>query len=797
MSDKSIWSRLWRRATEGRTIGFGLERLGYLTLKYPKAMWLVVIALTALSATQIPRANVDGDLLRVYADSGKEYDTYKQLADTFGTFENDIYLLVTSPRMTDPGVLERMRELALELSLNEYAAGTLSPFALRKPDGEGGTTPAVPEGLTDPIAIAAAMSDLQQNDPMMRNLINPDLSGVVMILFPDPELTRRDGSASMISSLREMVALYESEDIRVELTGPPIWTAEMLTAAVDDQIKFTLWGFGLGALIALFALRSFWAAILVAATPAVAVIWTMGIVLLFFGSFSFLTIIVTTLVLVICFAEALFFIFNWLAYWRDGMEPNRAIAQTLSHVGPASALSQLTTLIAFASLGFAPGQGTTEFAWAGVIACALGLIGIMTFQPLVLKLALRLGFKAPKPPNFALMAPVPVAWFLASKHGRLVASLGALVTVLFIIPNFLIEPRFSIEDVMADNSSALTAAEQIDAGVGGVAPLYVRLPLLEGVANVGDTDFERIRTVHEVAEKHLGENKVISAAAFQHYSDSGFTRDDIFNAVGPFLKRRFVTDDNTQALVTGFMPTIIASDELRRLVASIEADIAAAGIEGAEVGGFRVLTTFATDAIVRNLQLALTGSIILNLFIIGFAFGSWRIAVASVIPNLFPILGTQAYLWGVGAGLQLTTVLALTIAFGIAVNDTVHLLAHYVQERREARLDHMAAIKATLERIGGAVIATTVILCAGTFIVAFSELPQVALFGQLFVTTLALALIGDLFLLPALLAAGGRFFEPLGTIKAADARPLEEAPSDDDGPGMKQSAQARPEGAGS
>lgn len=52
--------------------------------------------------------------------------------------------------MTDPGVLERMRELALDLGLNDYAAGTLSPFALRRPTAEGGTEPAVPEGLTDP-----------------------------------------------------------------------------------------------------------------------------------------------------------------------------------------------------------------------------------------------------------------------------------------------------------------------------------------------------------------------------------------------------------------------------------------------------------------------------------------------------------------------------------------------------------------------------------------------------------------------------------------------------------------------
>src|SRR5690606_14369384 len=181
-----------------------------------------------------------------------------------------------------------------------------------------------------------------------------------------------------------------------------------------------------------------------------------------------------------------------------------------------------------------------------------------------------------------------------------------------------------------------------------------------------------------------------------------------------------------------------------------------------EVGGFRILTTFATDTIVRNLQLALTVSVIVNIFIIGFAFQSLRIALASIVPNLLPILGTQAYLWASGSGLQLTTVMALTIAFGIAVNDTIHFLSRYVQERREDHLDHLPAIKATLDRIGGAIIATTIILCAGTLIVAFSELPQVALFGQLFVAALALALLGDLFILPAILVAGGRFFHPLG-----------------------------------
>jgi predicted RND superfamily exporter protein len=780
MVQKTGWARIWGLVTHDRSIGFGLEYLGYLTIRFPRIVAIAVLAITIVAATQIPKANVDGDLLRVYADSGEEYTAYKRLADTFGTFEQDIYILVTSPRMTDPGVLERMRELALELSLNEYAAGTLSPFALRKPDGQGGTVPAVPEGLTDPIAVAAAMSDLQQNDPMMRNLINPDLSGVVMIMFPDPDLVKELGTKPMIEGLRELAAAYEDEDITIELTGPPIWTSEMLNAAVDDQIKFTIWGFGLGTLIAFISLRSLWAAAIVAATPFVAVVWTMGIVLLLFGSFSFLTVIVTTLVLVIAFAESLFFLFNWQAYWRDGMTPTKAVDATVRHMGAASGLTMLTTLISFASLSLTPGKGIGEFSMAGAIGCVLLFTSLMTFLPLMLKTVLKLGLKLPQRPSIVLTAPVPLAWFLATRFGRPIAIIGIVATLLLFIPYFLIQPRFSFEDVMAKNSTALTAAQEIDQGVGGVAPLYVRVPMLEGVDQVGDADFERIRTVHEIVEKHLGENKVISAAAFQHYSDAGFSREDIFNAVGPFLKRRFVTDDNTQALVTGFMETVISSDELERLVGDIRTDIQAAGITDAELGGFRIMTTFATDRIVRGLQLDLTLSVVFNIFLIGFAFMSLRVVLASAVPNLFPILGTEAWLWWSGQGLQLTSVIALTIAFGIAVDDTVHFLSHYLQERRELGRNHMDAVKQTMERLGGAIVATTIILCSGTIIVAFSELPTVAMFGQLFVSALAFALLGDLFILPALLAAGQKFFQPLGGIRMADAATAEQAPSEDD-----------------
>lgn len=748
-----------------RSIGFGLEHLGFLTLKFPRIVAAAVIALTVLAASQIPRANVDGDLMRIFAHSGEDYDAYEQLSNTFGTFENDIYFLVTSPDVTDPDVLEALRNFAFDLELNDFAVGTMSPFTLRKPTDNGGSVPAVPEGMSSREEVAAALSDLQQNDPLMRNLITPDLTGIVMIMFPNQELTRGDGNKEMIAQLRDLASQYESDKVHIELTGPPMWTAEMLYAAVNDQVTFTVYGFALGALIALLSLRSFWGAILVSATPFLAVTWVTGIVLLFFGSFSFLTIIVTTLVLVIAFAESLFFIFNWIAYWRDGMDPYKAVDTTVKVVGPASALTMLTTLISFASLALTPGQGIQEFSVTGAIASLLNFVCLMTFLPLVLKLAIRLGFKIPPKSSIVLTAPMRVSWFLAKRFSRALATAAIALTVVLFIPYFLVEPRFAFEDFVAKDSLALDAATEIDAGVGGVAPIYVRVPLIDAAPEMTDADFETVRKIHEIVEKHLGQNKVISAASFSHYQDSGFTRQDVLDSVGAFMKRRFITEDGKQALVTGFMPTIIASEDLRRLVDDLHAEIDAAGIKGTEIGGFRILATFATENIVQGLQLDLTVSVLVNLFLIGFAFRSLRVATATAIPNLFPVLGAEAFLWWSGAGLQLTTVLSLTIAFGIAVDDTTHFLSHYLHARREEGRDHNEAVKHTMERIGGAIVATTLILCSGTGIVATSNLPQVALFGTLFVITLALALIGDVFILPALLVAGGKFFHPLGGIR--------------------------------
>ncbi|HHB83715.1 MAG TPA: hypothetical protein ENK61_09650, partial [Devosia sp.] len=492
------------------SIGFGLERLGVIALKFPKTMGLAVIAFTVLCVSMLPSASMDGDLLRVYKNSGEMYERYAELTNTFGTFDNDAYILVYSDQMTDPDVLETLRELAFDLELSDYAVGTMSPFSLRKPAADNVTTPAVPEGMQSAEEVAAALDELRQNDPIMKNLIVADLTGMVMIMFPDQDKTKGEGEKEMIAELTELVEFYSSDKIRVELTGAPIWKTEMLDASIQDQIKFSVYGVVVGFLIAFISFRSFWGAVLATFTPFVSVIWVAGVVLMLFGSFTFLTTIVITLVLVIAFAESMFFCFSWLRLWRDGMEPEEAIHQTVLRVSPACALTSITTIVAFGSLGLTQGQGIREFALSGAIAVVVAYVTLVTFLPLALKVAIQMGFKTPPPPSAILTAPIPFFRKLVWSFKTPLAIFGVVATTVLFYPHFSLEPRFSFQDFLPAESNSLVVAQQIDQGVGGVSPIYISFPLQEGVESVGDADYEKIQAVHNILEANLGKGKVIS-----------------------------------------------------------------------------------------------------------------------------------------------------------------------------------------------------------------------------------------------------------------------------------------------
>jgi predicted RND superfamily exporter protein len=167
--------------------------------------------------------------------------------------------------------------------------------------------------------------------------------------------------------------------------------------------------------------------------------------------------------------------------------------------------------------------------------------------------------------------------------------------------------------------------------------------------------------------------------------------------------------------------------------------------------GANYLFSFISE---RNINDMIGGNIIAILLIsviMMVALRSVGFGLLSIIPNIAPLVMT-AGVWAllVGqVGMAAATVSATSL--GIIVDNTVHLLTKYRRARTENGLDAEGAVRYAFNTVGTAVAANALILALGFGVLAFSSFKITAEMGVLTALAIVIALVVDLFLLPALL----------------------------------------------
>ncbi|WP_108661355.1 efflux RND transporter permease subunit [Acuticoccus kandeliae] len=147
---------------------------------------------------------------------------------------------------------------------------------------------------------------------------------------------------------------------------------------------------------------------------------------------------------------------------------------------------------------------------------------------------------------------------------------------------------------------------------------------------------------------------------------------------------------------------------------------------------------------------------------------SWRTAIIPIIAIPVSLIGTFAIMLAFGYSLNLLTLFGLVLAIGIVVDDAI-VVVENVERNIEEGLDPLAASHRTMNEVGSAVLAITLVLIAVFVPTAF--IPGISgQFYQQFAVTIAAATaisgINSLTLSPALAAlflkARGEHREPKG-----------------------------------
>lgn len=146
-------------------------------------------------------------------------------------------------------------------------------------------------------------------------------------------------------------------------------------------------------------------------------------------------------------------------------------------------------------------------------------------------------------------------------------------------------------------------------------------------------------------------------------------------------------------------------------------------------------------------------SMLLSVLVIGIIliliFGSWKVGIVGMIPNIAPAIIVGGMMGWLDYPLDMMTASLIPMILGIAVDDTIHFINHcHVSYDRCG--DYGKAINKTFRTEGLAIVMSTVIVSATFAGFIFSDATQMRNWGILAVAGMVSALLADLFLTPVL-----------------------------------------------
>jgi predicted RND superfamily exporter protein len=741
-----------------RSLGFGLDRIARPVLAAPRMSAFLLAIVLGLVAVGLTRVSFDDNLRTGFAGNSQAFTDYERTTNDFADPENEILLLVEGDRIgDDPDALASLEALQFELQLVDGVASVASIFALRGPPGVDDNAAPLIADVSQ--GLSPQLRDRLRAHPLLGDkLLSADGNAMIYIVTPAEAKAPLAVLRALMDEIEALAhgTLGESR-LAVTITGFPAIRADVVDILIYDQIVLNAAAALVGLVVSLIFFGSFVAVVITMGPAVMASGMVLGATGLLGVPMTLMSNVVPTLIVILAFADAMHLSHAWRVHRDAGASPEEAERLAQAEVGPACMLTAITTSLAFLSLTISDVEMLRNFGWLGAAGTLTGGAIVLVVHAL---LAPRLGrywhAGGRSRPDLLIRLGRPCAavcaW--AVRHARSLSAVSAALFVVLAVMHLSVPAQQSLLEHLPEDNPANAALRRVDAAFGGIHAVQIVVPL-EGAAPASPEALDRIGRVHRAIAGVEAGGKPLSLWSLVEWLEGHATRlAGLVDGLSPAAASWFVGRSG-DALVTVTIPEAPTA-EVEQTIDRIEAAARSAGGD-VTVSGVAVLTARESTRTIGNLKLSLTLAIFAGLGVMMLAFRDWRIGVLAFLPNVLPIVATGALLYLTGRGMQFTSVLSLTVAIGIAVDDTIHYLNRFMMMPGNS-VDRRL-IEAS-RSVGPVLLGTTAVIVAGVLTTLASALPTVTLFGQLLSLTLAMALAGDLIVLPALMAGPmRRWFE--------------------------------------
>lgn len=756
------------------SLGFGIERVGLLALRSAWATLLLALAITAAALFGAAQLRSGSTLMQLFQSDTPEYAAFERFRADFPSSDADVLIVVEGSNLFTRNTLEALRDLAVELQFAEVVAGVVSIFSVPAAPGAENRF-VIPEKLPDDAGLQEIRDVLAENPLASGRLFVASRAGdaTTLLVSLAPEANTRAAQPASLRALRRTVQdALAGTSLTGHLLGAPVMENEIRAAGRRDRVVFNLAGLALGIGISLAFFGRWRPVVIASAPPVVALVWTLGIFGLVEGETNTIMNAVLPLVLAITFADSMHLVFAVRRRLRAGDVIEQAVRTAVLNVGPACVMTSLTTALALSTLLIADSDVINAFGRSAALAVLAALLAVLLLVPAISLLMLRgeraEGGKGDTRKRAEMLldgAAARLARFVR-RHARAITLATVAITIACAALHLQLRPTFQLSAQVPDGvRAAMDSVQQL--GIAQTSPVQIVLRLPAGETIHGARGREALRAAHDTLAAHPDVRSVSSLDLVHRWlaelPSASADAEEYFNRLPVHLQRRLVNEHNNAALITGFLPDLNA-DATLAILAEIEESLAPLRDAHPDlqftVTGLPALAAASSTRMIGQLNTGLLTAIVLISILLGLGFASWLAPLVSILPNLLPLVVTGAAIWLIAGGLDYTSVIALTVAFGLAVDNTIHYLNALRLERARTS-DLASAVTGAIEHVGPVIVVTTAVLVMGIGTTVVSDLPPSRIFGLLCVGTLATALAADLLSLPAsILALGRDLFAP-------------------------------------
>ena len=610
--------------------------------------------------------------------------------------------------------------------------------------------------------LAQSLTFIYETPTLYRNFFSADTNSILVYLLIEPGLEHGEKKTLLSDINYQFEQCKKDAGIMLSIAGQTR-TKVFYTQALKSEL-LTFSGISLGILVILliFIYRHGLLVFFSVLTLLLGVVISMGIIQVYGAEMDFLKTMIPTLLFAIGVSNI---IHVFSTYRHEKEEKVSANDYDWFLVRKSTFISCLTTAIGFLSFYALPVKPVGEFGLYAAISIMVVWSLTAFFLPVLLEMFDRL----------IQLKPVKGGWerqldqwfsFLASKRKVVIISSTVLLLLSLQGVYSLRSNSFFLDDLNADSplKKEMLALEK---DFGGIRPfeMAVMTPNSQGLTYEFLKDLEAIdgylmetygvKMYQSIPVALKEANVAMNGGNYYYYEIPKEQRkiDRLFKVItknSPDLMAGMMTERNDSIVyrITGKIPDWGAATVQAKNDGFNEFIAPYSGYKARLTGAAHLMDKVNVSISAYVLK-GLGFSLSLVFVILLVLLRSFRMALLALLPNVFPLMLVCGIMGWMGVELKIGTAMIFTVIFGIAVDDSIHFLMGYLQERKSNNSEE--SLRLALRHTGKKLMLTSIILGASFATFTLSDFQSTYYAGVLVTLGILIALFSDLIQLPVLI----------------------------------------------